>query len=65
MKIETLILLVMAVFVLGPLTMALVADERPVEPAGPAEITWQAAQDGGEGIPEYFAADDEEDGPSE
>ena len=60
---ETLILLVMAVFVLGPLATALVADERPVEPAGPAEVGWQAAQDGGEGIPECLAADDDKDGP--
>ncbi len=61
---ETLILLVMAVFVLGPLVTALVADERPVEPAGPAEVGWQAAEDGGT-IPEYFAADGEQDGPNE
>ncbi|HEV57373.1 MAG TPA: hypothetical protein ENN87_07730 [Phycisphaerales bacterium] len=62
---ETLILLVMAVFVLGPLVTALVADERPVEPAGPAEVGWQPAQDGGEAMPEYFAADGEQDGPNE
>jgi len=61
MKVEMLVLLVMAVLVLGPLASSLLADERPVEPTGPMEFAGQVDDDG-QIIAEFLSADDEPEG---
>ena len=65
MKTETLVLLLMAVLVIGPLVSALVAEERPVEPTGPVEFAGQVDEDAGEAVPEFLVSEDEGDEPRE